>query len=91
MEKVENDYKLLPNVNNITLSDDTRKIMACLAAIGDTFNIATAYVSKEYINSDVDDIIKGFSDAFVAYNGKIEELLSHVIMQKMFDSGYTQM
>ena len=63
MEKVENGYKLLSNVNNITLSDDTRKIMACLAAIDDTYNIATDINRKYYVN-EVDEHIADFSKAF---------------------------
>lgn len=64
MEKVENDYKLLPNVNNITLSDDTRKIMTCLAAIDDTYNIATDINRKYYVN-EMDEHIADFSKAFL--------------------------
>lgn len=91
MEKVENDYKLLPNVNNITLSDDTRKIMACLAAMSDILNIATDYVSEHYIHQEIDDIIKDFYTAFSAFNKKIEQLLLLSLTQAMYESGYEKM
>lgn len=91
MEKVENDYKLLPNVNNITLSDDTRKIMACLAAMSDILNIATDYISEHYIRQDINDIIEGFYTAFSAFNDKIEQLLLLSLTQAMHESGYEEM
>lgn len=90
MEKVENDYKLLPNVNNITLSDDTRKIMACLAAIDDTYNIATDYAYDTY-KEDIDDLIKGFTEAWNAYNVKLNELLAYVINQQLSDSRFKKL
>ncbi len=90
MEKVENDYKLLPNVNNITLSDDTRKIMACLAAIDDTYNIATDINRKYYVN-EVDEHIADFSKAFFAYCEKMEQFLSLLITQTLGDSHYKKM
>ena len=91
MEKVENGYKLLSNVNNITLSDDTGKIMACLAAMSDILNIATGYISEHYIRQDINDIIEDFYTAFSAFNDKIEQLLFLSLTQAMHESGYEEM
>lgn len=91
MEKVENGYKLLSNVNNITLSDDTRKIMACLAAMSDILNITTSYISGQYTHTDINEIIENFIDSFYDFNNKIEQLLLLSLIQTMHESGYKEM
>lgn len=90
MEKIEKEYKLIPAIDNITISDDTRKILSCLAAMGDIYNIATEYIDKNY-SVDVDKIIEGFSDAFTAYNHKIEALLAYIITQTLYATDYKSM
>lgn len=89
MEKVEKDYKLLANINNITLSDDTRKIIACLASLDDTYNIITD-INDKYYSDEVDNRIADFTKTFIAYSEKIENFLLRMITGTLGDSHYRQ-
>ena len=82
MIHLENDYEQLKIANDITLSDQTKKIIGCIAYVGDTLGIATDYAYDTY-KEDIDDLIKGFTEAWNAYNVKLNELLAYVISQQL--------
>lgn len=87
---MEKEYEQLANVNNITISDTTRRIIGGIAAAGDIYGFATDYADELY-SKDIDDIISGFTDAWLSYNEKLEELLTEVITGTLFDSNFKEM
>lgn len=90
MKHLENDYEQLKVANDITISDQTKKIIGCIASVGDTLGIATDYASDAY-DKDIDDLVKGFSDAWFAYDRKLNELLAYVISQQLMGSRFKQL
>ncbi len=90
MIHLENDYEQLKIANDITLSDQTKKIIGCIASVGDTLGIATDYAYDTY-KEDIDDLIKGFTEAWNAYNVKLNELLAYVISQQLSDSRFKKL
>lgn len=87
MTYLENDYEQLRIANDITLSDQTKKIIGCIASVGDTLSIATEYAYGIY-SKDIDDLVKGFTDAWFAYDQKLHELLTQVIDQQLSGSRF---
>lgn len=91
MEKhLEKEYEQLANVNNITISDTTRRIIGGIAAAGDIYGFAADYADEQY-SKDIDDIISGFTDAWLSYNKKLEELLAEVITGTLSGSRFKEM
>lgn len=77
------------NVKNVTMSEETRMLIACMARMNEVFDKVYDIVSEVY-GRDLDNVYPSFSDTYFALNKEMRNILSDVIDVKTLGSRFKE-